>query len=244
MKKKLITLITGTTLAIMLTISTAFAADYTVVKNDSLYSISKMFASTVTTLMKDNNLNSSYIYPGQVLEVAADTHTVRSGDSLFTIAKQYQIPFSFLLQVNSQLGDIIYPGQQVLLPARFSVVPYTAEELDLLGRLISAEAKGESFETMVAVGAVVINRVQSNQWPNTISSVINHIAGGYYQFTPVKNGQIHNPATKEAQQAALSALSGRDPSNGAMFFYDNSSTNQWLRSKPVTARIGAMIFAQ
>lgn len=97
---------------------------------------------------------------------------------------------------------------------------------------------------MVAVGAVVVNRVKNPAWPNSISAVINHVSAGHYQFSPVQNGFINKPATDDTIRAAWAALYGADPSKGAMFYYDKSSTNQWIRSKPVTARIGNMIYAK
>jgi N-acetylmuramoyl-L-alanine amidase len=97
---------------------------------------------------------------------------------------------------------------------------------------------------MVAVGSVVVNRVQDNEWPSTIKSVINQVAGGYYQFTPVKNGHINKPASSDALRAAKEALNGADPSFGAQFFFDDSSTSSWLWSRDITARYDNMIFAK
>jgi spore germination cell wall hydrolase CwlJ-like protein len=111
-----------------------------------------------------------------------------------------------------------------------------------LARLITAETTGQPYEAMVAVGGVVVNRVQSPDWPSSITAVINHVTGGYYQFTPVKNGYINSPPSDIAVKAAWDALYGSDPSNGACFYFDDSSTNQWLWSKPITARIGSMVF--
>jgi spore germination cell wall hydrolase CwlJ-like protein len=97
---------------------------------------------------------------------------------------------------------------------------------------------------MKAVGGVVVNRVQSTEWPNTISAVINHVIGGYYQFTPVKNGFINNPASKDAIKAAWAAMYDSDPSKHAMFYFDDTSKNQWLWSKTVTVRIDNMVFVK
>ncbi|WP_232233352.1 cell wall hydrolase [Sedimentibacter sp. B4] len=112
-----------------------------------------------------------------------------------------------------------------------------------MSRLIMAEAQGQPYEAQVAVGAVVMNRVQSDLWPNTIKDVVYHYIGGYYQFTPVQTGWINNPANAQAVQAAKEALNGADPTNGAMFYYDNTTTNQWILSKQVAFKSGAMIYA-
>jgi len=116
-------------------------------------------------------------------------------------------------------------------------------DLDLLARLITAEAQGEPYEAQVAVGAVVMNRVKSSDWPNTIKEVIYQNIGGYYQFTPVVNGWIDKPAEAESIKAAKAALSGTDPTNGAQFYYDDKVTNTWILAKPVSAQFGHMIFA-
>lgn len=116
-------------------------------------------------------------------------------------------------------------------------------DLDLLARLITAEAQGEPYEAKVAVGAVVVNRVQSGSWPNTYKGVIYQNINGYYQFTPVVNGWIDKPAQPDCIKAAKAAMSGADPTNGAEFYYDDTTTNEWILSKPVSTRIGQMIFA-
>ncbi|MHC1724298.1 MAG: cell wall hydrolase [Aminipila sp.] len=116
-------------------------------------------------------------------------------------------------------------------------------DVDLLARLITAEAQGEPYEAKVAVGAVVINRVKSGLWANTIKGVIYQNINGYYQFTPVVNGWINKPAESESIKAAEAAMNGVDPTNGAQFYYDDKATNAWILSKPVALQIGHMIYA-
>lgn len=230
--------------------TTVYAADYTIVTNDSLYKISQLFGTPVNTIMLDNHLTTDTLYPGQVLYVEAKLHTVISGDSLFTIARQYGVPLDSLRKANNKWDDRIIPGQQLMIPGAKpiggsnTVIPYTNSELDLLARLIEAETAGETYEAKVAVGAVVVNRVQSPEWPSTITLVINHVAGGYYQFTPVKNGSINKPASSDSIRAAWAALYGSDPSRDALFYFDDSSTNQWLWSKTRTAYIDNMVFVK
>ncbi len=230
--------------------TTVLAADYKVVKDDSLYKISQLFNTPINTLKQDNHLTTDTIYPGQTLYVAAKMHTVKNGDSLYTISRQYGIPLASLRKANDKWDDRILPGQQLIIPGvpptsgSGTVIPYTNSELDLLARLIEAETAGEIYEAKVAVGAVVVNRVKSPDWPSTITSVINHVSGGYYQFTPVKNGYINKPASSDSIKAAWAALYGSDPSKGALFYFDDSSTNQWLWSKTRTAYIDSMVFVK
>jgi N-acetylmuramoyl-L-alanine amidase len=245
----------GVLLSCALSSATAFAADYTVMQDDSLYKIGVLFNTSSSMLKSGNHLTSDMIYPGQVIDVPAETYSVKGGDTLFLIAKRYGIPLTSLRKANNKWDDLLMPGQVLILPGikpsgstqgstntYDTVIPYTSEEVNLLARLITAETTDEPYEAMVAVGAVVVNRVKNPDWPSTISSVINQVAGGYYQFTPVKNGYINNPPSDASLRAAWAALYGSDPSNGAMFYFDDSSTNQWLWSKTVAAEIGSMVF--
>jgi len=114
--------------------------------------------------------------------------------------------------------------------------------VDLLARLITAEAQGEQYDAKVAVGAVIMNRVESDLFENSIRGVIYQKINGYYQFTPVLNGWINNPANADCIKAAKEALSGIDPTNGALFFFDKTTTNKWLLSRPVSIKIDSMIY--
>ncbi len=244
----------GVVLTTMLMASAAFGASYTVQQNDTLYEIGKMFSTSSTEIKADNMLSADMIYPGQKLYVRARTHTVKSGETLSIIAGKYGILLSQLRKANNKWDNMIYPGQQLNIPGPAestytaasswkAVVPYTQAELDLLARLVKAEAESEPYEAKVGVAAVIVNRIKSAQFPDTISSVIYEISSnGYYQFTPVENGMINKPATQQDKNAALEALQGRDPSNGALFYFDDSATNKWLWSKPVKAWIGRMVF--
>ncbi|MCM0648534.1 LysM peptidoglycan-binding domain-containing protein [Clostridium swellfunianum] len=230
----------------------AKAATYKVAPGDSLYTISRSFNTTTHELMTNNKLSNSLIYPGQLLNVPDRKYTVRSGDTLYLIAKKYGVTINSIRNTNNYWKDYIYPGQVLVIPGKSSftassvskgVVPYTQSDLDLLARLIQAEAQGQSYKSQVAVGAVVINRVQSSAWPNTIRDVIYQKSGGYYQFTPVVNGWINKSASTTARQAALDALRGYDPTNGAEFYFDDSTKNTWLWSKTVALRDGNMVFS-
>lgn len=258
------------TLAITASIFLAFpatiakAADYTVVANDSLFKIGQLFKVSANTIKADNSLKTSTIYPGQVLSVPALVHSVKSGDTLYLVSKKYGISLANLRKANNKYNNLITPGQKLNIPGvksqssnntssssssntssnSSSVIPYTQKEIDLLARLIEAEAGGESYQAKVGVGGAVINRVQSSDWPSTITDVIYQKFGEYYQYTPVKNGMINKPASADSLKAAKAALNGSDPSKGAIFYYDNSSTNEWIRSKTVTARIDSIIFCK
>ena len=133
-------------------------------------------------------------------------------------------------------------GPQTLSALGISVgtVPQATESnIYLLARIISAEARGESYTGQVAVGAVVLNRVEHPSFPDTISGVI-------YQkgaFTAVTDGQFDQPIASSAYNAARDALNGWDPSGGAIYYYNPDKTsNKWIKSRPVITRIGNHLF--
>ncbi|MBR4949762.1 MAG: spore cortex-lytic enzyme [Clostridia bacterium] len=105
----------------------------------------------------------------------------------------------------------------------------------LLARIISAEARGEPYKGQVAVGAVVLNRVKSPSFPNTLSGVI-------YQkgaFTAITDGQFNQPISDSAYKAARDALNGWDPTNGCLYYYNPKKTsNKWMHSRPIITVIG------
>ncbi|MDD2190152.1 MAG: cell wall hydrolase [Eubacteriales bacterium] len=118
---------------------------------------------------------------------------------------------------------------------------YSYDDLNLLARLIHAEAQAEPYEAKVAVGAVVLNRI--GPFEDSIKGVIYQNIDGFYQFTPVENGWINKPAGEDSIKAAREALDGADPTNGALFYYDNQTTNEWILAKPVSVTFGNMIYA-
>ncbi len=110
----------------------------------------------------------------------------------------------------------------------------------LLSRLVYAEARGESYKGQVAVAAVVLNRVASASFPNTISGVI-YQSGA---FSCVSNGSINNTPDSTAIRAALDALNGWDPTGGCLYYYNPKATNdKWIRTRTVKTVIGNHSFA-
>jgi spore germination cell wall hydrolase CwlJ-like protein len=118
----------------------------------------------------------------------------------------------------------------------------TAYEVDLLARLITAEADAEPFAGKLAVGAVVLNRTRDANFQKSIYEVIYKYDDGTYQFEPVMNGWIERPATTDSIRAAKAALNGWDPTNGAVYFFATYVTNPWLWSRPLSCFIGDVAF--
>ena len=112
---------------------------------------------------------------------------------------------------------------------------YSSSDYNLLARIISAEARGESYMGQVAVGAVVLNRVEHPSFPDSVSGVI-------YQkgaFSCLYDGQFDEPVADSAYSAARDAIIGLDPSGGAIYYYNpKTATSKWIFSRPVITTIG------
>lgn len=117
---------------------------------------------------------------------------------------------------------------------------FNAEEMEILASIINAEARGESYEGKVAVGAVIINRVYHPSFPNSIKGVV-YQSG---QFTPVENGMINLSPNNDAFKAAYDAVSGMDPSNGSLYFYnpDKSRNPSFFAGRTKVVTIGNHVF--
>ena len=111
----------------------------------------------------------------------------------------------------------------------------SSSDYELLARVISAEARGEPYIGQVAVGAVVLNRIEHPSFPDTMSGVI-------YQngaFSCLQDGQFYEPISASAYKAATDALNGLDPSGGAIYYYNpKTATSKWIFSRPVITTIG------
>lgn len=116
-----------------------------------------------------------------------------------------------------------------------SIPAATESNVYLLARIISAEARGEPYEGQVAVGAVILNRIEHPSFPDTLSGVI-------YQngaFTAIVDGQFNQPISDSAYSAARDALNGWDPSGGAIYYYNAAKTsNKFIHSRPIIKVIG------
>lgn len=116
-----------------------------------------------------------------------------------------------------------------------------SSNVNLLARVVYGEARGESYTGQVAVAAVVLNRVKSSKFPNTISGVV-YQSGA---FDAVADGQINMTPDTTAKKAAQDALNGWDPSYGAIYYFNPSTaTNKWIWSRPMTVTIGKHRFCK
>ncbi len=110
-----------------------------------------------------------------------------------------------------------------------------SSNLNLISRFVHAEARGEPYTGQVAVAAVILNRVKSSKFPNTVSGVV-YQSGA---FTCVQDGQINLAPDATSKKAAQDAINGWDPTYGALYYFNpNTATNGWIWSRPMTITIG------
>lgn len=115
------------------------------------------------------------------------------------------------------------------------------DDLELLARVVSAEAKGEPYEGQVAVGGVILNRIRDSRFPNTLAGVVYQT----HAFESVSNGEIYKPVSAASRRAAQDALNGWDPSGGAVFFWNPyKPVSKWIWSRPIQKQIGNHVFAK
>lgn len=186
---------------------------------------------------------------------AVTKYRVVKGDSLWKLANQNGISIDDIKQENNRIHNVIYTGEILQIPDQLkkddkgperkdtkkAKVSISSKEKNLLARLVEAEAKGEPYEGKVAVATVVLNRVDSSLFPDTITDVIHQKRA----FTPVQNGEIKKPASDEAKEAVEEALTRDDRLQDSIFFYNpDIATDKWIRTRDVVLTIDNHVFAK
>ena len=117
---------------------------------------------------------------------------------------------------------------------------FTSSDVYLLAKTIYAEGRGEPYTGQVAIGAVVMNRIRSSQFPNTVSGVVYQ----KHAFTAVSDGQINLTPNETAMNAARDAINGWDPTGGALYYYNPAvATSSWIFNRQTVTVIGKHVFA-
>jgi len=125
-------------------------------------------------------------------------------------------------------------GTQTQVPPK-----YTERDLQLMANAVYGEARGEPYEGQVAVAAVILNRLESPDFPNTISGIIFQPLA----FTAVADGQIWLEPNERAKEAVIDAMNGWDPSENALYYFNpKTATSKWIWSRPQIKQIGEHIF--
>ncbi len=154
------------------------------------------------------------------------------GSATEAAVKRYQQRFGLKADGMAGPQTLAYMG---ISSSQSSASNSGSGDVALLARLISAEARGEPYVGQVAVGAVVLNRMEHPSFPNTMSGVI-YQSGA---FTCIDDGQFNEPVADSAYKAARDAMNGWDPSGGAIYYFNPSTaTSKWIWSRPLITVIG------
>lgn len=200
---------------------------------------------------------TAFIVAGAItLGFASNTfaYEVEKGDTMHEIAKDHNLSLQALAELNPNVAnlDLIYIGDTINTGKDKAITVPKSEpkevgkvekvsssnEVDLLARLVYAEANGESYRGKVAVANVVLNRVESKQFPDTITGVI-YQAG---QFSPVTNGSINNKADSDSLRAVHDAISNRSDTEALFFYNPKTANSRWLDGKSTVNVIGNHTF--
>lgn len=228
---------------------------YTVRRGDTLYSIARANGISLNSLRQRNGWLSALrvgqritIPTGPGASIEGWLYTVRRGDTVYSIAQRVGVNENRLKEING-IGSTVRIGQVLTIPTgeTEAAAPLArgggsavGVSSYLLAQLIHAEAEAEPYVGKVAVGAVIMNRVVSPLFPNTLAGVM-------YQphaFETVSNGRVYNNPNAESLRAARDSISGWDPTGGALYFFNPSKTsNRWIWARTIVLRIGKHVFA-
>src|SRR5699024_10559404 len=169
----------------------------------------------------------------------AASYKVKKGDTLWSIAKKYGTTITNLEIANGRTMNDLYEGESINVPDSIS-----KEEKELLAKLVHAEAKGEPYAGKVAVATVVLNRVDHEDFPDSIKGVIYENVSGTYAFSLVQDGAINQDYTAKDMEAVNEAIAYRGQDNGALYFYNpDTATSKWIFTRETVTKIGDHVFA-
>ena len=232
---------------------------YYVQSGDSLSLIAEYFSSSVEEIKHLNDLSSDYLNRDQDLlirlaDYSSKKHNmvfdyqVEGNDNIHTIAGKFDLSPWEIRYFNNLENDILNQGENLEIPLSVSneeinfPKSISEKEMEYLRRTIFSESRGEPFIGQVAVAAVVLNRVRSPLFPDTIERVV--FQSG--QFEAVDDGQIWlTPRDPNLRQTVLDAINGWDPSGGALYYFNpDTATSAWIWSRPQIKKIGRHIFCR
>ncbi len=201
----------------------------------------------IKTDLSQQGLKSPLSVPEDLSNAQPDygIYRVSKGDSLYWIAERYDTTIDKLRELNRLTSDLIHADQVLVVPVstlkEYPVgLSLTDKEVQWIAQMIHAEARGEPYIGQVAVGAVIINRIKSRKFPNTVY----HVLFQENAFQPIRNGTFFATAGEQAYRAAHEALGGNDPTNGALYFFNPKLSNsKFMHARPALITIGQHRFA-
>lgn len=209
-----------------------FAAYEISYKEESVYAVSKYGSSGSEVRRIQQKLADLGYYSGSVDGIF--------GQNTQSAVKRFQRDVGLTADGIVGSATLLYLGLSGGSSASSSS-SYSESDVQLLGKVISAEARGESYEGQVAVGAVILNRVSHSSFPDSISGVV-YQSGA---FSCVYDSNWYQPVSETSMRAARDAMNGWDPTGGAIYYFNASKTSDaFMHSRPVTAVIGSHRFCK
>ena len=227
-----------------------------------------------STVTPNNMLPGTVLQVPSASTGTGTTYSVQPGDTFWLVARKWNIAVGDLAAANPsvqplnlQIGTTLtLPAPQTTVQTAASTVPVSGgaatgstatssvtagnaspEDLYWLEHLIHAEATGQPLRAQIAVGDVVMHRIQSGNYASTVKGVVFQVLNGHYQFSCIPNGFIYTTPDAQSVQAAKAVLQQNvDVVPGALVFYNPAQTasNSWVWSQPTVGRFGALVFAQ
>ncbi len=232
MKKMLVALLVmlSSVFGVLGTVGAIQGTDDTAEARQTIAEIEPAYSATADITEVQKRLKKWGYYTGNVDGI--------NGPLTISAVKRFQKKYG--LTQDGIVGPLTAAKMGISLNSSSGSSGYSSNDRYLLAKVIYAEARGESYTGQVAIGAVVLNRVEDSRFPNTIAGVI-------YQpwaFTAVNDGQINLEPDQTAYQAADDALNGWDPTYGSVYYYNPATaTSKWIWSTTYVTQIGNHIFA-
>ena len=183
---------------------------------------------------------------------ATSTVTVQPGNTMWTISRTHGVSLQALEAANPSVNpNNMLVGTVLRLPGtaavtRAATATLQQQNLYWMEHVINAEAAGQSLQAQIAVGDVILHRMQDG-YGSSVKSVVFQVAYGHYQFTSVANGYIYTTPSASSIQAAIDVLNHReDIVPGALVFYNPAQTPaySWVWTQPTVARYDNLVFAK
>ncbi|MEC0239935.1 cell wall hydrolase [Paenibacillus dokdonensis] len=187
-------------------------------------------AAPVLTLGSEDPKVSDLQYRLQVLGLYASPLDGKYGPGTEASVKQFQKEHGAV--VDGTVGPTTW--------RKLRMYTLSKNDMEIMAKIIYSEARGESYKGQVAVGAVVMNRIQSDEFPDTIQGVVFQKNA----FTAVSDGQYGMKPNRTAYRAAIDAVRGWDPTHNSLYYYNpKTATNKWIWTRARTVNIGRHVFA-
>lgn len=253
----------STVAAICLGTFPAYASTVSVQSGQTMWTISQSHHISLSSLESANpSINPLNLTVGTRLQIPnqqSSTYVVQSGDTFWTIARHFNVSVNSLEVSNPTVNSSnLLVGTRLVIPPNVNSASTAVgvnhtnssiaqQNLYWMEHVINAEAAGEPLQAQIAVGDVILHRLDAGTYGSTVHDVVFQVINGHYQFTSVENGYIYSSPSAESIQAAKDVLQNQqDVVPGALVFYNptKTSSSSWVWSQPTITKIGDLVFAK